>query len=131
MLVISAIIGTVLSVFALGERDTDPSMASHTELQPDQGAPEPSVFEVVEHCPYTRSMGGLFGNTKLNNLLHNTWQNDSANQREQQNSDGSTLSLGEWTEKENSIIRKSDTSTCMKQLKKTEEEPDPANLPAD
>jgi hypothetical protein len=128
---IAAIIGTVLSVYALRVRDTELGMASHTELQPNSGAPEPSLLEVVEHCPYTRSIGGVFGNNKLNNLLRITWQNDPDNQGKQESSDSSTLSLGEWTEKENSNIRRSDTSTCMKQLKKTEGEPDPTNLPED
>ena len=128
---IAAIIGTVLSIYALRERNTDLGMASRTELQPNEGAPEPSVLEVVEYCPSTRSIVGVFGNTKLSNLLWITWQNDSANHGEQQSSDSSTFSLGEWTEKENSNIRQSDTSTCMKQLKITEGEPDLANWPAD
>lgn len=111
---IAAIIGTVLSIYALRVRDTELGMASHTELQSNEGAPEPSVSEIVEHCPYTRSKGWVFGNTKSSNLLRNTWQNDPDNKGNQESSDSSTLSLGEWTEKENANIRKEDTSTCGK-----------------
>lgn len=111
---IAAIIGTVLSIYALRERNTDIGMASHTELQPISGAPEPSLLEVVEHCPYTRSKGGVFGNSKLDNLPRITWQSDPDNQEKQESSASSPLSLGEWTEKENSNIRSSDNSTCVK-----------------